>query len=85
MEQLNSEQLLSFVEVPPLVAAAAAEHLQQQQQQSVGEHAGGGSGGSSPSMRVVAGDPEFSRLHNGSLVQTLVREAVLTLADRALM
>lgn len=92
MEQLNSEQLLAFVEVPPDVAAAAVE---QQAAAAQGEQPspapspqpspqdgapGGGTGRGSG-----GGEPEFSRLHNGSLVQTLVREAMLTLADDKLL
>lgn len=93
MEQLNSEQLLSFVEVPEDVAAAAAEAVVAVAEEQAAEAAlrgsGGGSGqaspGGSPTGSAAAVAVEFARLHNGSLVQTLVREAVLTLADDALL
>lgn len=92
-EQLNSEQLLSFVEVSPAVAAAAAAAGAEEQQaaaaatggkQQAPADGGSGSGGSSPGT-AAAGQGEFSPLHNNSLVHTLVCEAMLTLSDKRLM
>lgn len=86
MEQLNSAQLLSFVEVPPealgggggsggaqppAAAPAAGEPL--------------GSGASTPTSGGEGARGEWGKLHGGSLVQTLAREALLTLADDALL
>ena len=92
MEQLNSEQLLAFIEVPPEVAAAAAAAAAEQQQHAAVAAAGtdvgsgGGSGGSTPTTTSGGGgQAEFAGLHNGSLVQTLVRAAMQTLSDPKLL
>ena len=93
MEQLNSEQLLAFIELPPEVAAAAAAaavagtEQPQQQQAAVAEGGGGGSsGGNTPTSSSGGGSQaEFAGLHNGSLVQTLVRAAMQTLSDSNLL
>lgn len=70
MEQLNSAQLLAFIEVPPEALAPA-----QQAQQGAAEGAtaaggaaadGGGISGEEEGGGVAA---EFAELHNGSLVQ----------------
>ena len=74
MEQLNSAQLLAFIEVPPEALAPA-----QQAQQGAAEGAaaaggaaadGGGGGGSGEEEEEGGGvATEFAELHNGSLVQ----------------
>ena len=90
MEQLNSEQLLAFIEVPAEVAAAAAAAATAEQRQAVAAGGGGGgggsSGGSTPTSSSGGGSQaEFAGLHNGSLVQTLVRAAMQALSEAKLL
>ncbi|KAL4436850.1 hypothetical protein ABPG75_003989 [Micractinium tetrahymenae] len=97
MEQLNSTQLVSFIELPPDVAAPAAEAGVAAAQvpdaaapaaPAAELGAEGSEGGASPGGSSTAGSPGqagFAQLHNGSLVHTLVREAMLTLADAHLL
>jgi hypothetical protein len=74
---------------PPTSPTAAQQ--QQQQPQSGTAAAGGlevaslGSGASSPTAADGSAQHEFAHLHNASLVQTLVREALQTLACNKLL
>ncbi|KAL4457314.1 hypothetical protein ABPG75_012179 [Micractinium tetrahymenae] len=83
MEQLNSTQLVSFIELPPDVAASAAEAgvaaapVPEPAAAAATTKPGaeGSEGGASPGGSSTAGSPgqaEFAQLHNGSLVHSLV-------------
>ncbi|KAL4432564.1 hypothetical protein ABPG77_000501 [Micractinium sp. CCAP 211/92] len=96
MEQLNSAQLVHFIEVPPEVVAAVGERTSPSEAKAhdataapaAEPGAGGSEGGASPAGSSAAGSPghaEFAQLHNGSLVHTLVRETMLTLGDARLL
>lgn len=98
MEQLNSTQLVHFIELPPEVAAAAAAEgsppsAAQAPDATAAAAAAAAAepaaeGGASPGGSPAAGRPgqaEFAQLHSGSLVHTLVREAMLTLVDAHLL
>lgn len=96
MEQLNSAQLVHFIEVPPEVVAAGGEGTSPSEAKAhdataapaAEPGAGGSEGGASPAGSSAAGSPghaEFAQLHNGSLVHTLVRETMLTLGDARLL
>ncbi|KAL4457338.1 hypothetical protein ABPG75_012203, partial [Micractinium tetrahymenae] len=83
VEQLNSTQLVSFIELPPDVAASAAEagvaaaQVPEPAAAAAAAEPGaeGSEGGASPGGSSTAGSPgqaEFAQLHNGSLVHSLV-------------
>ncbi|KAL4436991.1 hypothetical protein ABPG75_004130, partial [Micractinium tetrahymenae] len=86
IEQLNSTQLVSFIELPPDVAASAAEagvaaaQVPEPAAAAAAAEPGaeGSEGGASPGGSSTAGSPgqaEFAQLHNGSLVHSLVAGA----------
>lgn len=95
MEQLNSTQLVHFIELPPEMPVPAAEATAPAQPHDGAAAAAevlaseGSEGGASPGDGSTAGGlgraAEFAQLHSGSLVHTLVREAMLTLADAQLL